>query len=437
MTKRLADMVPSAYRWLYWLMLACLPFSVAYSTGQHQLNLPAEPLILLLSVLLGICLQSHRSYFAAIWKAPITLVSLLYLGWMAVCIFFSSNLLVSLKYWLVTVAHWWVFYVGSLLMMHLWPKDIAKSLLCYLLPFLLIMLYAWTIHAQYGFRMDTSVLVARPFYFDHALYSCCMLLLIGFSVAWLACQTERPGRGARNAILLILLLLIAGVFLSFSRAAWLSAFVSALWVGSIGWLRLEWKGLLVLLLTLLLGGYWMLSRTDIADKAESKNYGIANQILSIGNLRTDVSNLERLNRYSCAWRMFLDRPITGYGPGTFQIAYLPYQKPEEMTRISVTHTGPHPPGRGGGAHSEYLQALSEMGLPGFLLLAGLLLIGLQRGLCLLRHTKDRIRRMWVLGILFALLTFFVHGLVNNFMHHDKVAVLVWWGMAMLTYLQKP
>ena len=60
---------------------------------------------------------------------------------------------------------------------------------------------------------------------------------------------------------------------------------------------------------------------------------------SVGNITTDVSNLERLNRYSCAWRMFQDRPITGFGAGTFPIAFLPYQRQEEMTRISVTTFG--------------------------------------------------------------------------------------------------
>ena len=171
---------------------------------------------------------------------------------------------------------------------------------------------------------------------------------------------------------------------------------------------------------------------------ESKKGSWVEQIQSMGNIRSDVSNLERLNRYSCAWRMFLDRPITGFGTGTFAMAYLPYQRPAEMTRLSVTTPrrvdGRHYSGRGGGAHSEYFQALSELGLPG--LLAWLLLLGSSWYTALrvyFQHKKQSHRR-WAMALFWALNTYYLHSFFNNFLHQEEISVLFWSMLAALAML---
>ena len=161
----------------------------------------------------------------------------------------------------------------------------------------------------------------------------------------------------------------------------------------------------------------------ILQQSNSGNW--TEHLLSVTNLQNNVSNLERMNRYRCAYRMFLDRPFFGFGAGTYPNAFIPFQKPEEMTRISVTNKGPHPPGRGGSAHSEYLRALSESGLPGLLIFLGLILISCKTGIRIFFKSKIFNHRIYALGILFGLLTFFIHGIFNNFLHQGKLAVLFW------------
>ena len=138
--------------------------------------------------------------------------------------------------------------------------------------------------------------------------------------------------------------------------------------------------------------------------------------------------MERLNRWSCALRMQQDKPLFGFGPGTFPFQYLDYQRPEEITRISVREVAPdnlpHPQGRGGGAHSEYFRALTELGWPGLLLWLGLAGIGLWAGFK---------RSKW---ISLALLTFFAHGLVNDFMQDGRIAALVWGALALVFSAKK-
>jgi O-antigen ligase len=143
----------------------------------------------------------------------------------------------------------------------------------------------------------------------------------------------------------------------------------------------------------------------------------------------DVSAQERLNRYACALRMAGEQPWAGFGPGTFQFQYLPFQKPEERTRISrsepIAQRGPDNYGRGGGAHSEYLQALAELGWPGLSLWLLFLFFSLGIGI---RNYQQTGALVW-LFLSLGLLSFFLHGLVNNFLHDGRVAALVWGGVA--------
>ena len=317
------------------------------------------------------------------------------------------------------------------------PKHFYRYLFAYALPFAGILVYAWTVHAQYQFHIDSSVLVARPFYFDHALYSSCLLLLLGPFGVWAIRGWKEEDKYSRIISGVLVVLFSIGLYLSFSRAAWLSCLISGGIIGGIILLKLRFKTLLTLSALLGLVLFMtlpLLLEQARVNKSESKTGDLVQQIISIGNISTDVSNLERINRYSCAWRMFLDRPVFGYGPGTYQFAYLPYQQPEEMTRISVSHSGPHGPGRGGGAHSEYLQALSESGLVGGLLYLALLLSGIYSALAIFHSVSPH--RWLAMGILFSLLTYFIHGLFNNFLHQDKLAVLVWGGLAVLTLLER-
>lgn len=422
--------LPTANNWLrigYIILFLTLPWSLAVSLGTHQLTLPSEPLLLLMAtVLLWYFPWSQWQRFL---RQPITLLAVLHLGSMVLSIAWSVDTVVSLKYTLVEGLHWFVFYLGFLYCQqssatgqHLFRQSIAG----YFISFSLIMVYAWYQHAQYQFSMDTSLLAARPFYFDHALYGSCAALLLGPTVH-LATQSKgtlRISYGLGSGLLLI------AIYLSFSRAVWASLVIAAVFVTLLYWLRPKFWPLVgglvgLILLIICTATFWLPLLQK--NQAASKSSTLSEQISSIGNITTDVSNLERINRYSCAWRMFLDRPLTGFGVGTYQTAYLSYQRPAEMTRISVTHAGPHPPGRGGGAHSEYLQVLSERGLLGALTWLGLILAVLYT--CLLPSNTNHIATYL---LLFSLCTFFIHGFFNNFLHYGKFASLFWIIMAYLT-----
>lgn len=71
----------------------------------------------------------------------------------------------------------------------------------------------------------------------------------------------------------------------------------------------------------------------------------------------------RLVIWSGALEMFAEEPLLGYGPGSFQIVFPSFRNPR-YNLLGVSHNTLH-------AHSEYLEILTDLGLVGVLLLAGL------------------------------------------------------------------
>jgi O-antigen ligase len=148
-------------------------------------------------------------------------------------------------------------------------------------------------------------------------------------------------------------------------------------------------------------------------------------IQSISNISTDASNLERLNRWSSAMRMWKEKPIFGWGPGTYQFNYAPFQKADERTIISTNA------GTMGNAHSEYIGPLSEEGIFGMLAMILILITVIYRSTVLYSTSTNREIKLLTLGILLGLITYFSHGVLNNFLDTDKLAVPFWAFIAMI------
>jgi O-antigen ligase len=157
--------------------------------------------------------------------------------------------------------------------------------------------------------------------------------------------------------------------------------------------------------------------------------GDASQDLeSITNIKTDDSNLERLNRWSSALKMWEERPLMGWGPGTYMFQYAPFQKASEKSLISTNA------GTNGNAHSEYLGPLSEQGVLGMFFVLALLFVVFQMGFRTVYNAKERAERILAIVLLLGLTTYFVHGFLNNFLDTDKLSVPFWGFIAALVML---
>lgn len=417
-------------------MLMMIPFSFSVDFGARQLNIPSEPVIALLALLLYYALDIPAVVSGKLIRHPITLAALAYQGWMICMIPFSSDVPVSIKYVLVNTAHFWVFFFGFWFFVQIAGKNILAWMRCYSLLFLLIMVYTLVRHSAMQFRIDVTPILAQPFYSDHALISATAAFLIPF---FFIKDRQRPLWNFYNAIFIILACLV--IYFSYCRATSLSLLVGLIFYVLLksfkNNFRLLLRGMLFFFLIFTVSVVLTIYKQR-PTAIETKKINWKDQITSIANVTTDVSNLERINRYHCAIRMFRARPLIGFGPGTFQTAFLPYQHAEEMTRISVTTERladgkAHPTGRGGGAHSEYLQALAEMGIPGFIAWLTLVFISLGYGLKLY-YKKECTDQQTVLAVLVSLVAFFTHALINNFLHNEEISVLFWAALSGLVEL---
>jgi O-antigen ligase len=139
----------------------------------------------------------------------------------------------------------------------------------------------------------------------------------------------------------------------------------------------------------------------------------------MSNISTDASNLERINRWKSAIRMFEKRPVMGWGPGTYMFLYAPFQHSEDRTIISTNAADL------GNAHSEYLGLLSEAGFIGSLSFILIIILTLSTAFKLYFRTKNDATKKITLFLILGLITYYVHGFLNNFLDYDKIALLFW------------
>jgi len=86
------------------------------------------------------------------------------------------------------------------------------------------------------------------------------------------------------------------------------------------------------------------------------------RIHTIGEGTPDGSVQGRLWAWEAGWKMALDQPVLGMGPGNFRTGYGRFYKPEAAGDAGWE------PNRWTAAHSSYFQAMGEMGFVGFGLL---------------------------------------------------------------------
>jgi O-antigen ligase len=127
--------------------------------------------------------------------------------------------------------------------------------------------------------------------------------------------------------------------------------------------------------------------------------------------------------------MFIDKPVTGFGPGSYMFVYGRYQVTSEMTRISTNH------GEKGNAHSEYLMYLSEMGLPGLIIFILIIYIAISKAIRIFHQANDKAIKWLTLGILTGFISYIFHGNFNSFIDTDKASVLFYGFLAFVAAVE--
>ena len=377
-------------------------------------SLPTEPLMAGVMALFIIKIFYSNNYDLKILKHPITIAILLSLAWMFITSLTSQIPIVSFK--ALTARLWFVipfYFVGILLFRKM--KNIHSFIWLYAISLVGVIFYTTYNHFLWGFSEKSGHWVMEPFYNDHTAYGAILAFFIPIFTGFSFSKTY--SKTVRFFSTLVLLFLIIALILSFSRAAWVSlAFAIVVYI--IIALKIKWKWILLSLGILI--GMFLLFQNEIWEKLEKNKQGTSanfiEHVQSISNVTTDDSNLERLNRWASALRMFKDRPILGFGPGTYQFEYAPYQRYSEKTRISTNA------GDKGNAHSEYIGPLSESGVLGMVWVICILVFVIRTGMRVYRRADSKEIKMISLSVLLGLITYYFHGTMNDFLDTDKASV---------------
>ena len=105
--------------------------------------------------------------------------------------------------------------------------------------------------------------------------------------------------------------------------------------------------------------------------------------------------------------------------------YAPFQTTREKTDISTMMADR------GNAHSEYLGPLSESGFFGLLTFLVIVVLTIITGERVYRKAPDRKSRILAASVFLGLITYYIHGTMNNFLDMDKASALFWGFTAIL------
>jgi putative inorganic carbon (hco3(-)) transporter len=406
------------------VFLVPLSFEIKAEDFNLGLAIPAEPLLFGILVFVIFKILYEKPFSKQMLIHPITILIMIQMVWMFITSLTSQIPLVSFKFFLMQL--WFVvpvFLFGQLIFNS--KRKIYLFFILLIIPTVLTIIYTTIHHAMNGFSDKSGNWVMQPFYNDHTAYGAtlAMILPVILGMAF----GSKMSKYSRIYLMIAAGFVMLGIFLSFSRATWLSL-ILALAFFSVLQLNIKFRWILIAGFAVF--GIIYLNYDNIMMKLEKNKQEssahFVEHIQSISNIKTDASNLERINRWKAAMRMFEDHPVFGTGPGTYQFLYAPYQKSKDRTIISTNA------GDMGNAHSEYITPLVERGIPGLLFFLGIIISVYITGIRTYKRIQDKEMKLMIALMLSGLFSYLMHGFMNNFLDTEKASMIFWGSIAIIT-----
>ncbi|GAA5220118.1 O-antigen ligase family protein [Membranihabitans marinus] len=403
---------------LWWLTIFMTPLSInleSFMDSELGISLPTEIILAIFLILTPIhfILNPPKKQFLL---HPISLLTAAYIIWTFITALTSVQIVVSLKN---TIAQLWfivpIYYLG-----HQWLQPVHKRrqfLHLFSLSFALVVAYTFVNLYINDFPEKASQWLMNPFFKDHTILGAALGITTPY-ITLMAFEKNTSRLKLVTRYILVVLFITVLIF-TYSRAAILSlfaAFVVYLFIR----LKISIQSIIkmALLACIMIGLNWSTVIDKLSQNQAESSGEVLENIESISNISTDASNVERINRWNSALKMWQAKPIFGWGPGTYQFQYAPFQNSKDMTIISTNV------GDVGNAHSEFLGMLAESGLPGAVIKLCWVLAVFYYGYIHALRLQGEPKLILLSGLL-GFVAYFTHGILNNFMIYDKAAVPLW------------
>jgi len=395
------------------LILAATPFSmerVIPGTGS-ALQVPTEPMLFVALAAWGVRSLARRPRTFA--QPGLTAALLLALGAILVSITVTAYRLASIKATLNAV---WYGLFGLFLLNNLAVRGRLKVLAwAWLVPGVILSLYSMVSVFIGHYEPLIGYWWAKPFFTEHGTFSAYLSFVCALA---LGLSIEMSG-AHKPVFALVALASGSQVILSLTRGAWAGLVGLGLFLLIVSGRRLVRFGNLALGAIGFIGLVGLVVASGATQRLEHHSRTITDP--------TNLSNLERVNRWGAGYGMFQSAPLTGVGFGAYPDAYLAFRKVPLETNQSTRRMG---------VHSEYLKVLAETGLIGAAAAALAFFFVARIARRVIRNTREPYLRGLAVGVAGGLVTYGIHGIVNNYMVYDKLAIPVWTAIGTLAAIDR-
>ena len=412
---------------LVYFILFFVPLSLTAEFSEYAaLTLPTEPLLFGVMLVFFFKLIFEGGFDKKITRHPVTIFIICHLIWMCITSLTSSMPLVSIKF---TIARLWFvvsfYFVATQIFKQ--SKNIRFWIWLFTIPLSIVIVYSVIQFFNYNIDENALYWVMQPFFKDHTIYGAVIAMMLPVMFVFSFDKSYPPSYRLYSFAFFIIIFI--GIVVSYTRAAWLSV-AAAYGIYLLYLFKINWKiivaGFFIVMLTLFYYKDDIMMKIERNKQSSSKDLG--EHLRSVSNIKNDASNLERINRWSSAVRMFEKKPLLGFGPGTYRFKYAPYQRSYELTYVSTNA------GKLGNAHSEYLGPLAEQGILGTFFMLGIIISTIVTGTRMYYNAKSDKVKFLTIGILIGLFTYFFHGFLNNFLDQDKASAPFWSMIAIIVAL---
>ena len=347
---------------LYYFLFFFIPLSIELELpGGLGIDFPAEPILWVLFVL-TIVMMVHQG----IKKSLINYISgfvFLSLLWMFFTALMSVNPVVSFKF--IAAKLWFVlpFYILPFYLFK--EKESLRPILkSFVLGTCIAALYFFVQHYQLGLAYSERTNAGLPIWRNHVNYACTLTLSLPI-LYYLKVTSKSSNKWIYSFIGLILFLFIN---FAFARIAYICIGAAFLYLLI---LKLKASKLaliggficaIVLVSSMVKNDQYVLLAPDFDKTIMQLDF--QNKISATAKGQ-DISTMERLNRWVAGGRMIQERPLVGFGPGTFYRSYKPF-----MVFSFETYVSDNPDKSG--IHNYYLMTFVEQGILGLLIFLGLI-----------------------------------------------------------------
>lgn len=414
------------YRILYVLFLLTIPFSVEiYLPNGLGTDLPSEPIMLAIT---GIAILLFVSKFRVIdyryLYNPITIFLILHLCWIAITAIGADYPIVSFKYWLAKI--WYVvpfFFMPFKLIKSY--KESKRALYLLLVPLIAAVLWVLIRHAGHDFSFRTSNEVVYPIFRNHVNYAAILVIFLPYVFALR--QLETKNIRVKLLLSLSLLILVVGIYFSYTRAAQASIVIAIAAYWMVKW-KLTKPAVIAGVIGLFVGVGYLINDKKYLDYAPDYQTTVSHfnydNLLAATYKLEDISTMERVHRWVAGGRMLADKPLLGFGPANFYNTYQDYTLNEFKTYVS---NNPEK----SGIHNYYLMIAVEQGVFGLIIFLGLLIAALLRGEKLYHRMKDQKSKVIVMAALISIVVSCAILLINDMLEADKVGPIFFFSLSVL------